>query len=317
MGTLRKTPPQAHNSGHKPGPQSVQQLSHRPGVAQPKATIAALQIKRQPAPPPVYRPQPVPKVPQAKMPTPHQSLHRASGHAAAPPVYRPQPTPRVLQSKMASSQHLNAGTLPRRPKAPPVDRLEPQKIAQSKMAVQAGRPSPAYRPELKLLRPKLTKHAGAAKPDKIIQRTPEFAEVHGPNTQDCVSDSFVLNHMRSGTNFSEAEARRHHESTTRRTPNTIVDITRRDIANELWDYLSNLSPAESEESSSANTISFMTRNWYRQIETNYDVREGTASVTRQGRGRIRLMAAWVPDDRTFRGGHYYRPGYFQVYHFGF
>ncbi|MDQ3742879.1 MAG: hypothetical protein M3444_00565 [Acidobacteriota bacterium] len=50
-----------------------------------------------PQPPPVYRPQPTPKVLQPKAAAP-----QAGKTPAAPPVYRPQPVPKVLQAKMAA-----------------------------------------------------------------------------------------------------------------------------------------------------------------------------------------------------------------------
>jgi len=56
---------------------------------------------RNPVAPPVYRPQPVPRVLQAK-----------PSQMKAPSVYRPQPVPRVLQAKTASPLAVNKRTPP-------------------------------------------------------------------------------------------------------------------------------------------------------------------------------------------------------------
>jgi hypothetical protein len=80
---------------------------------------------------------------------------------AAPPVYRPQPTPKVLQTKMASNQPPQSIQPPRAPVAPPVYRPEPKKIVQPKMAPEAKaftppNAPPVYRPESKkLVQPKM------------------------------------------------------------------------------------------------------------------------------------------------------------------
>ena len=59
-------------------------------------------FKKTPVAPPVYRPQPVPKVLQRKLATaPPRALPIQPKRPVAPPVYRPQPVPRVLQPKAA------------------------------------------------------------------------------------------------------------------------------------------------------------------------------------------------------------------------
>lgn len=61
----------------------------------PKAiTVAQPSGRKTPTAPPVYRPQPVPKVLQRK------TANESKAHEVkVPPAYRPQPTPRVLQAK--------------------------------------------------------------------------------------------------------------------------------------------------------------------------------------------------------------------------
>jgi len=78
----------------------------------------------------------------------------ASGRPAAPPVYRPQPPPRVLQAKRAGDQKPAATRPAGPPAAPSVYRPEAKKVAQAKAApaaqprktpdaAQAARPSNA------------------------------------------------------------------------------------------------------------------------------------------------------------------------------
>lgn len=112
--------------------------SYKPGVAQPKMIMAS-QTKKPPAAPPVYRPQPAPKVLQAKAET--------SGNLAgtirtptsrktpqAPLAYRPQPAPKVLQTKSATAKTATpqrAGLKPKSAGATPRAASPP---AQPKMA---------------------------------------------------------------------------------------------------------------------------------------------------------------------------------------
>jgi hypothetical protein len=70
-------------------------------VAQP-TTAGSAQTRRMPSAPPVYRPQPMPKVLQTKMPATHQSLShtgRARSASEALRLYSPQSAPVVLQTK--------------------------------------------------------------------------------------------------------------------------------------------------------------------------------------------------------------------------
>lgn len=92
--------PTSHRQGTKPVPPPVYRPQPTPKVLQRKAAPApqaqaAVATKRAPVAPPVYRPQP--GVLQAKTAAPRVP-------PVAPPVYRPQPTPKVLQRKTAASQ---------------------------------------------------------------------------------------------------------------------------------------------------------------------------------------------------------------------
>jgi hypothetical protein len=97
----RGTPqPFNRQAGHAP--------QSKPAVAQPKTAVSAQSVK-QPVAPPVYRPQPTPKVLQTKLAPGQQSqAGQSPNRPVAPAVYRPQTQPKVLQAK--NSQ---AGTIQR------------------------------------------------------------------------------------------------------------------------------------------------------------------------------------------------------------
>jgi len=139
----RAQPPSPSAGRHQPAPNCLQAKSAQ-GRPQPTG-----RAPHTPAAPPVYRPQPVPKVLQPKAATP-QPAAQTRPAPAAPPAYRPQPTPRVLQPKQAVGQPPAAGSAPRRPVAPPVYRPAPPKIVQPKTGVVAGRGPLAGRGERQL-----------------------------------------------------------------------------------------------------------------------------------------------------------------------
>jgi hypothetical protein len=71
--------------------------------------------------------------PRAKIPnTNSKQAAQMKKLPAAPPVYRPQPVPKVLQTKSATGQ-TESPSQPRSPVAPPVYRPQQKKIAQPKM----------------------------------------------------------------------------------------------------------------------------------------------------------------------------------------
>jgi hypothetical protein len=99
-------------------------------VAQLKIGMSAQGVKR-PIAPPVYRPQPPPKVMQGKMR--YGAANRKP--PVAPSVYRPQQAPKVLQTKRSAGQSPQAGQAPRQPVAPPVYRRQKKPVvAQAKAA---------------------------------------------------------------------------------------------------------------------------------------------------------------------------------------
>lgn len=112
------------------------------GTLQPKA-VAMPQAKRLPAAPPVYRPQPTPKVLQSKA---AQSQPPASNSKIkpklpiAPPVYRPQPTPKVLQSKMPGARQLRTGHSPNQPVNTPGQQNEQRAVVQRKVVLPSRKP---------------------------------------------------------------------------------------------------------------------------------------------------------------------------------
>lgn len=106
-----------------------------------------------PAAPPVYRPQPTPRVLQQKLHPSRQlapqpkPAPQAKTAPAAPPVYRPQPTPRALQLKPAVNRPAHppahAPVKPSGPVAAPVYTPRPGAL-QGK--IPEPRPQPAPRP---------------------------------------------------------------------------------------------------------------------------------------------------------------------------
>ncbi len=84
-------------------PPLAQSQQHRPGVLQPKAS--APQVRRTPTAPPVYRPQPAPKVLQRKAAAPpHPPPVPVQPAAPAPGAFRPQTPLKVLQAKKVAGQ---------------------------------------------------------------------------------------------------------------------------------------------------------------------------------------------------------------------
>lgn len=216
----------------RPGQPSRQTQTRKSGVVQPKMMVAS-QVRQPPAAPPVYRPQPVPKVLQTKMPVSHPTVNHSKQTPAPPPVYRPHPVPHVLQRKtVTGGQPPQAVKSPRQPVAPPVDRPEPKKILQPKMiaAAQAPKrptPPPVYRQPLtsKVLQAKSAKtsvpHAGHYTPtmpqrqllpphalrcNSVVQRM--------ENPKDTLSDEvapFVSESYRSA--ISGTDITKHHKGT--------------------------------------------------------------------------------------------------------
>lgn len=83
------------NSRNQKHPVRTSQIN---SVAQRKTAVPSQNVGR-PVAPPVYRPQPVPKVLQAKMVSPRPAPPVMQRKVVAPPVYRPQAPPKVLQLK--------------------------------------------------------------------------------------------------------------------------------------------------------------------------------------------------------------------------
>src|SRR5205085_8098399 len=105
-----------------------------PHAAQPKS--GTLQPKMKRAAPPACRPQPQPKVLQAKTPSPAHTSSQPRRAPAAPPVYKPQPAPKALQMKTAEGRRADEGASRRQTLAPPVYRPKQEKSVRP----QAGQP---------------------------------------------------------------------------------------------------------------------------------------------------------------------------------
>ncbi len=92
------------------------------------------QTRPQPVAPPAYRPQPGPKVLQAKTAAP-RAINQSSNTPAAPQAYRPQPVPRVLQRQMPTGSQPISQKPSQAPKAPPIYRPQPApRVLQTKQA---------------------------------------------------------------------------------------------------------------------------------------------------------------------------------------
>jgi hypothetical protein len=100
-----------------------------------------------PAPPPVYRPQPMPLVLQTKRIPSQHDTDVSTLLSRAPAVYRPQPEPRVLQTKISRGQPARASILEKSdlPKGPRAVLQRKRAEPKCKLPAQrcALRPSPA------------------------------------------------------------------------------------------------------------------------------------------------------------------------------
>lgn len=135
------------------------QSFHTP--VQRKTNQAAIrQAGTNPVAPPVYRPQPPPKVLQrAKVTTQPQLKPQSQPQWVAPPVYKPQPGPKVLQKKTAVGWQPQSAKSGHGPVAPPAYRPQPvPKVLQMKSAInqtprdkfngsRSPQAPPAYRPQ--------------------------------------------------------------------------------------------------------------------------------------------------------------------------
>jgi len=129
-----------------------------------------------PQPPPVYRPQPTPKVLQRKTVLGGQPpLAPSRPQPVAPPVYRPQPVVKGLQMKTASAaarpHPSQSGRAPVAPPSPHAQRPQPARpeikaVAQARQLQHRPPAAPAHRPLLpaKSVQPKLSAGAQARRP---------------------------------------------------------------------------------------------------------------------------------------------------------
>jgi hypothetical protein len=139
----------------------------KPGspTARPK-TAAASQTRRQPAPPPVYRPQPVPRVLQTKALASQQLVNQPQPAPATPSARRHQAAPKVVQTTNAGAVSVQPKTA-HRPAAQSPHRPQPRRT------VLQAKPL-ANQPEASVKRSPANNTAAAR---GIIQRTPSPAVV--------------------------------------------------------------------------------------------------------------------------------------------
>lgn len=171
----------------RPSPLSIrQQMSKlnqpRQPAIQPKAATPPQQ-PRPPVAPPVYRPQPVPKVLQRKTvtPQPPPSPQPQRKPCVPPAACRTPPVPKVLQPSMATAPPRPATSQPRQlPARAPVQSPRQEKSIQPRTATAAHKPEavlPARRPpQNRVLQPKAPVPAQARKtPGPALTARPPLA----------------------------------------------------------------------------------------------------------------------------------------------
>jgi hypothetical protein len=139
---MNRVPPPSKHLPKQPAkgqpPWQLSQQFPRPGAAQLKTTPP-----KRPVAPPVYRPQPVPKVLQAKMHVARPPLISSQRAPLAAPAYRSGPAPKVAQTKTAIARQPRLDIASRRPVGPLVANRKPTNIARPGPAVQSKLALPA------------------------------------------------------------------------------------------------------------------------------------------------------------------------------
>ena len=181
------------------------------------ACPAALVNNRQPPQaPPVYRPQPVPKVLQRKTATPAPCAAPPSASKktpAAPPVYRPQTTPVVLQRKQtlpatgASAAPMHAPRTPHAPHVrhaphpspqPRLTALQPKLDPRSTLGARARAPMHApyvqvsgviQRMEEESIADRIKRQRPPVKKEKVVFKSSRLQEKYGEDESSGSSDS--------------------------------------------------------------------------------------------------------------------------------
>lgn len=182
----------------------------------PKSGVMA-GVKQAPTPPPVYHPQPVPKVLQKKSAVAPAAVYRPQPvprvlqkkAAVAPPVYRPQPVPKVLQKKSAivpgsHASHKQVRNAPAAYRPQPTPRVLQAKFSQTRPCTpQLGNPARSIGMTSGALQKSTGVSHGALNP-RIIQRAEHLRrEPFTPATLAAVK-------LPSGLNFHRRHIIAHH-----------------------------------------------------------------------------------------------------------
>jgi hypothetical protein len=169
MSPDKKSPGQTHTPGRNPG-QTAGARAFNPSASHGTAASARPDVKP-PAGPAAYRPNPVPKVMQAKMacaqPQPQPPTTQVRRTPAAPPVYRPEQR-KIVQPKLAAGLGGAPSARPRHtPQAPPPYRPQPiPKVLQLKsnaaraQAANSAQPHAAHASSPRARVPHVASHAG-------------------------------------------------------------------------------------------------------------------------------------------------------------
>lgn len=138
MNIPNKKPPGARGTSAQFTKPVRQSLQFKPIVAQLKTPVFA-QSSKSPVAPPVYRPQPTPKVLQTKRSAVQTQVARPLRTPVAPPVYRPQPVPKVLQAKSSSvALRPHSGQAQPQPASPRLIQPMPRKIFQPQVVQRSA-----------------------------------------------------------------------------------------------------------------------------------------------------------------------------------
>ena len=158
--------------------------------ARQRSTIANnLPSRQAPAAPPVYRPQPLPRVRQTKNATARQSINQVKHTPRAPPVYRPQPAARVLQSKTANVLQMVTDRSQGRSVGQSSVKALPGKFVQPGSASVAiarrpPQPPPVYRPACKkFVQPKLVANGPRSKAKTNVLKCQQLKKTQIPGHQ--------------------------------------------------------------------------------------------------------------------------------------
>lgn len=139
---------------------------------------------------------------------------------------------------------------------------------------------------------------------RIVQRDSDAANNYTADPQVIFTPAFRTNHTTSGQPFTTQTAMAIHDVRGSTSVQTLVDITDRDAANELYDYLQALSRPDSQRLANVHEFFFTTANRYPVIETQPDPNSPSHYHFRTARARLHVKVQWRNDNNVVHGGYY-------------